>query len=96
MAEATLFASGFKSEPYWWERTARPEIEPGPIPSSVDVAIVGSGYTGLNAAIQTARAGRTTFVFDAEDAGFGCSTRNGGQISTSIKPSFGELSRKYG
>ena len=35
-------------------------------------------------------------VLDAESAGWGCSTRNGGQISTSIKPGFDELSAKYG
>jgi len=35
-------------------------------------------------------------VIDAEDAGWGCSTRNGGQISGEIKPGFDELSRRYG
>src|SRR4029077_7078125 len=52
--------------------------------------------TGVNAAWQTARGGRHTVVFDAEDAGFGCSTRNGGQISTSIKPSYATLARRHG
>src|SRR5581483_7603088 len=60
------------------------------------VAIIGSGYTGLSAALQTARGGRDTLVLDAADAGFGCSTRNGGQISTSIKPGFDRLARRYG
>jgi Glycine/D-amino acid oxidases (deaminating) len=86
----------FSTDPYWWEETPRPRLEEAPLPKSVDVAIVGSGYTGLNAAIQTARAGRSTLVFDAGDAGFGCSTRNGGQISTSIKPTYGELARLHG
>ena len=58
--------------------------------------MIGSGYTGLNAALQTARGGRHTVVFDAEDAGFGCSTRNGGQISTSIKPAYATLARRHG
>ena len=31
---------------------------------SVDVAVIGSGYTGLHAAIVTARAGRITQVID--------------------------------
>jgi glycine/D-amino acid oxidase-like deaminating enzyme len=35
-------------------------------------------------------------VLDAEDAGWGCSTRNGGQISTSVKPGYGELARHHG
>ncbi|KMW59377.1 Oxidoreductase [Candidatus Rhodobacter oscarellae] len=91
-----MFTADFKSEPYWWERTPRPNFPVVDLPKAVDVAIVGSGYTGLNAAIQTARGGRSTLVLDAEDAGFGCSTRNGGQISTSVKPSLAELTKKYG
>ena len=35
-------------------------------------------------------------VLDAEDAGWGCSTRNGGQVSTSVKPSFEELAALHG
>ena len=87
---------GFKSEPYWWDRTPRPDLAVDDLPTSVDVAILGSGYTGLNSAVVTARGGRSTLVLDSEDAGFGCSTRNGGQISTSIKPSLDVLARRYG
>ena len=74
----------------------RPALAEAPLPPSVDVAIVGSGYTGLHAALQVARGGRSTLVVDAEDAGFGCSTRNGGQVSTSVKPSFDALARRHG
>jgi glycine/D-amino acid oxidase-like deaminating enzyme len=66
------------------------------LPRQADVAIVGSGYTGLHAALQAARGGRHTLVLDAEDAGWGCSTRNGGQISTSVKPGFAVLARRHG
>ena len=91
-----MFAPGFKPEPYWWDRTPRPESAVRDLPPLVDVAVVGSGYTGLNAAIVTARGGRSTLVFDSKDAGFGCSSRNGGQVSASIKPSLAELTKKYG
>jgi glycine/D-amino acid oxidase-like deaminating enzyme len=57
---------------------------------------VGSGYTGLCATLELARGGRHVVVLDAEDAGWGCSSRNGGQVSTSIKPSFDELSARHG
>jgi glycine/D-amino acid oxidase-like deaminating enzyme len=89
----------FKAEPYWWDRTPRtprPSLEAEALPSSVDVVVIGSGYTGLCAALQVARGGRSTLVLDAEDAGWGCSSRNGGQISTSIKPDFEALARKHG
>jgi glycine/D-amino acid oxidase-like deaminating enzyme len=93
---SALFTSDSKLAPYWWDQVPRPEIEPIAWPASVDVLVIGSGYTGLHAALQTARGGRHTLVLDAEDAGFGCSTRNGGQVSTSIKPSYAQLARRHG
>uniref|UniRef100_UPI003B52FE2D NAD(P)/FAD-dependent oxidoreductase n=1 Tax=Roseovarius indicus TaxID=540747 RepID=UPI003B52FE2D len=85
-----------KHQVYWLD-----DVGPGPefsgdLPASTDVLIVGSGYTGLNAAIETARGGRSTLVLDADDPGYGCSTRNGGQISTSIKPTLEKLTSKFG
>ncbi|HSQ80218.1 MAG TPA: FAD-binding oxidoreductase [Casimicrobiaceae bacterium] len=91
-----LFSEDCKFEPYWWDRTPRPAIAPQDVPPTADVAVIGSGYTGLHAALQTARGSRDTIVMDGEDAGWGCSTRNGGQISTSIKPSFEALARRHG
>jgi glycine/D-amino acid oxidase-like deaminating enzyme len=92
----SLFAPDYKSEPYWWLAVPRPHIEDAAAPADCDVAIVGSGYTGLAAAIELARGGRRVVVFDAEEAGWGCSSRNGGQVSSSIKPSFDELKSRYG
>jgi glycine/D-amino acid oxidase-like deaminating enzyme len=91
-----LFTKDYKKTSYWWEATPRPELTETPLPTKTDVVIIGAGYTGLSAALQTARGGRDTVVLDAEDLGWGCSTKNGGQISTSIKPTFGQLSSKYG
>ncbi|MCC7273564.1 MAG: FAD-binding oxidoreductase [Alphaproteobacteria bacterium] len=90
------FAADARLTPYWWERVPRPALPETTLPAKADVVVIGSGYTGLGAALQTARGGRDTLVIDAEDAGWGCSTRNGGQISTSIKPGFDALSRKHG
>lgn len=66
------------------------------MPSNADVVVIGSGYTGLNTALVTARAGRSTVVLESGEVGAGCSTRNGGQISTSIKPSVEVLARQVG
>ena len=81
---------------YWSERTPRPRLAQVEMPSKIDVLVIGSGYTGLCASIQTAGAGRSTVVIDAEEAGWGCSSRNGGQVSSSIKPDFAYLSKQYG
>ena len=91
-----LFAANAKLTPYWWDQTPRPALPDIAPPAKADVVIVGSGYTGLSAALQTARGGRDTVVLDAEDAGWGCSTRNGGQISTSVKPRYADLVPQYG
>ncbi|TDQ78819.1 glycine/D-amino acid oxidase-like deaminating enzyme [Dongia mobilis] len=88
----TVFATGYKNESFWWEDAPRPDRRAGSLPAKVDVLVIGSGYTGLMAAWETAKGGRSTLVVDAEAAGFGCSSRNGGQVSTSIKPTLSELS----
>ena len=87
---------GFSDEPYWYEGLAAMPTLPERPPARADVAIVGSGYTGLNAAIETSRAGRSTIVLESGTPGQGCSTRNGGQIGISIKPSLARLVRKHG
>ena len=92
----SLFASDYKNLPYWWEAAPRPELPANAPPAKCDVAIVGSGYTGLAAAIELARGGRHVVALDAEDAGWGCSSRNGGQVSTSIKPGFEDLKALHG
>ena len=96
MTGVSLFTPDFKALAYWWDLTPRPDVPQADLPRSVDVLVVGSGYTGLNAALQTARGGRSTLVVDADTIGWGCSTRNGGQVSSSLKPSFSELAARHG
>lgn len=91
----SLFTADYKNQPYWWEAAPRPAAGTQSLPTDVDVLIIGAGYTGLMAGIQTARGGRSTLIIDAEAAGWGCSSRNGGQVSTSIKPSFSGLSGRH-
>ncbi|HEY4163149.1 MAG TPA: FAD-binding oxidoreductase [Dongiaceae bacterium] len=92
---ADIFAADYSEQPYWWDAAPRPTPSPAVLPTKVDVLVIGSGYTGLMAARETAKAGRSTLVIDAKDAGFGCSSRNGGQVSTSIKPDLATLSGRY-
>lgn len=89
-------SSDFKAQPYWWDKTEPAAPNSGELPLKTDVLIIGSGYTGLHCALQTARAGRQTLVIDAEAAGWGCSSRNGGQISGEIKPGYQQLARRHG
>ncbi|MCQ0091573.1 FAD-binding oxidoreductase [Roseovarius sp. M141] len=91
-----VWTRDWKDSSYWLDGLAPPALPQTALPARVDVVIVGSGYTGLNAAIETARGGRSTLVLEAETPGWGCSTRNGGQISTSIKPSLEKLAARHG
>ncbi len=91
-----LFADNFSPTVYWHDRTPLAEISSPPLPQRADVVVVGSGYTGLCAALELARAGRSAIVIDAQAIGWGCSTRNGGQVSAELKPGFDELRARYG
>ena len=63
------FAEDCKKTACWWEATPRPEFVKTPLPTKTDVVIIGAGYTGLSASLQTARGGRDTVILDAEDLG---------------------------
>ncbi len=91
-----LFTDDFSTDPYWWRDAPLRQLPPAPLPRKADVVVIGSGYTGLNAALCTVRGERDTLVLDEHAPGWGCSSRNGGQISTSVKPGFDELARRHG
>ena len=91
-----MWAENWHNQSYWLDGLNPIEKSYENIPTNVEVLIIGSGYTGLHAAIQVARSGREALVIDSGEPGFGCSTRNGGQISTSVKPSQGKLEAKFG
>jgi len=80
--DARILHPDFTETPYWWEAIRMGEDAPGvPLPPSTDVAVVGGGYAGLSAALELARNGVAATVIEAEDLGWGASTRNGGQVS---------------
>ncbi len=79
-----IFHRDFQPRPYWWEAhepKPLPEVE---LPKTVSVAIVGAGYAGLNAALELSRQGIDCIVLDANEPGFGGSTRNGGIVSGGV------------
>lgn len=85
-----------KTDPYWWEAAPREHEAPAPLPARADVAIVGSGYTGLSAALTLARAGRSVVVVDAEAPGYGASSRSGGMVGHGHRLSYVKLKQKFG
>jgi glycine/D-amino acid oxidase-like deaminating enzyme len=91
-----LFAADFKTDPYWWDAAPRPAPVEAALPARADVAIVGSGHTGLSAALTLARAGRQVVVLEAETPGHGASTRNAGYIGRTLYSKFTKLEKRLG
>jgi glycine/D-amino acid oxidase-like deaminating enzyme len=74
--------SSIAFRPYWWDGAPRRDAAASELPRETDVAIVGSGFTGLCAALTLLRRGRHAVVLERDVPGYGASTRNGGQIGT--------------
>jgi glycine/D-amino acid oxidase-like deaminating enzyme len=91
-----IFADRFKTNPYWWDAAPRPGLPEEPLPAKVDVAIVGSGYTGMSAALTLARGSRSVLVLEKDVVGFGASTRNAGFLGRTFKHSFPSLMETKG
>lgn len=63
---------------------------------TADVAIIGGGFTGLQAAYTLARAGISVTLIEAHRFGDGASGRNGGQFGTGQRAWPDELEEKIG
>lgn len=79
-----IFTSDFRERPLWWDDVPPIDRGSGALPDRADVVIVGGGYTGLNAARRLAEEGTSVVVLDAEQLGWGASTRNAGHLSSGI------------
>ncbi|HEX5147873.1 MAG TPA: FAD-binding oxidoreductase [Candidatus Limnocylindrales bacterium] len=82
----------------FWQATmpALPDRSGRQLPDSVDVVVIGGGYTGINAARELARRGVAVSLVEARTLGFGASTRNGGIVHPGYKWGPRELVHRYG
>lgn len=67
-----------------------------PLPERADAVVIGSGYTGLTAALHLARDGARVTVLERETLGWGASTRNGGIFHAGLRYGRADLQRRYG
>ena len=81
-----------------WMATAvpAPAFEPLGGDARCDVAIVGAGFTGLNAALRLARGGADVRVLEARHPGYGASGRSGGQINMGLNLLPSALIERFG
>jgi glycine/D-amino acid oxidase-like deaminating enzyme len=77
--EPYAYGNGPNADNFWQTTVGDPPDDPVASGSlSCEFAIIGAGFTGLNAAIELAQNGADVCVFDAKSVGWGASGRNGG------------------
>jgi glycine/D-amino acid oxidase-like deaminating enzyme len=82
---------------YWLTTAQMPSTDAArPLPSRVDVAVIGAGFTGLSAARTLAKRGASVAVLESETIGWGASSRNGGMVLTGMKLGVNQLIAMYG
>ena len=91
-----LRTADFREQPYWWDLAPPAALPEVPLAPAYDVAVVGSGFTGLRAALELTRAGRSVIVLDKQDPGAGASRRNAGYLGRVLKHPIDKLIRKRG
>ena len=86
-----------KQVSYWHDTaSAFTGAEPGPLPETTDVAVIGGGFTGLSAALAFARRGASVVVLEADRVIGGASGRNGGHVNNGTSVDFGGLAERLG
>jgi glycine/D-amino acid oxidase-like deaminating enzyme len=82
---------------YWLTTAQIPSTDASrSLPSRVDVAVIGAGFTGLSATRTLAKRGATVAVLESETIGWGASSRNGGMVLTGMKLGVNQLISMYG
>lgn len=83
--------------PFWVEDFPRPAgFGTDQIPTDADFVVVGSGLTGLTAAIRLLEAGKSVVVLDRGEIAGGASSINGGMVSPDVKAGIRAVRSAYG
>jgi glycine/D-amino acid oxidase-like deaminating enzyme len=80
---------------YWWEDGLLPAF-PDPPPRRTAILVVGSGCTGITAAIRLRQAGHDVTVIDAKPLGTGASARNGGMVLSGLAADLTTVAKRCG
>lgn len=86
-----------KFQSYWHDTAPRfSGARPDPVSGHFDVAVIGGGFTGLNAARKLVRSGATVALLEAENVGAGASGRNGGHLNNGVAQGYADARARLG
>ncbi len=82
----------------YWHDSSTPfaQAQNRPVEGRFDVAVIGGGFTGLNAARKLAREGVSVALLEADHIGAGGSGRNGGHLNNGLAHGYGEAKAHLG
>jgi len=81
-----------------WNATANEAVRCSKLSNdiSVEVVIIGGGFTGLSAALHLAECGVKAVILEAETPGWGASGRNGGQVNPGLSVDPDQILKDFG
>ncbi len=89
--------AGLKEATYWMEpHPITKDYSNKQLPQKTDVLVVGSGYTGVVAALQLKKAGVDVTLIDKTKIGSEASAKNGGMALNGLSVSLYKVKKKYG
>ncbi len=85
-----------RHSPFWVDDHPRPGGLTSELPADTDYLIVGSGLTGLTAALRLSNSDNTVTVIEAGEVAGGASSINGGMVSPDVKAGIRRVFESYG
>lgn len=86
-----------KLDAYWTDSAPAFQPQARDLPSQVDVAVVGGGFTGLSAALALAKRGASVAVLEAGvRVAAEASGRNGGHVNNGLAVDYAEVAARVG
>jgi len=97
MPASPTLNTDYERRPYWHATMPTlPDRSGKDLPDAADAVVIGGGYTGVAAARKLASSGARVVVLEANNLGWGASTRNGGIAHPGYKWGPASLVKRYG